>query len=298
MNRTFLLGMGAHKAGTTWLHSVLSALPEADFGDLKEYHVLDAIHEPTYRNFTVTGRKIAASWLRTMRGDPLGAGMRLRRRLQRDPEAYFDYFAGLLQGRVRLTGDITPTYASLSPQALLQIREGFARRGVTVKTAFLMRDPVERAWSAVRHGRRNKARRSEALPLSEEADLQNTFNQPKALLRASYDRTAASIRQVFSPEDSYFGLYETLFSAAEIDRLSTFLGCEISNPDFEKRVNVSPKGAPISPGLASAIAEEYRASYAFARQEFGAELIDRLWPSTVLLGGKPASVAGAGKGAS
>jgi hypothetical protein len=294
MNRTFLLGMGAHKAGTTWLHSVLAALPEANFGDLKEYHVLDAVHVPEYRNFQVDGRKVVSSWLRTLRGDPLGAAMRIRRRLQRDPEAYFDYFAGLLQGRTGLTGDITPTYASLSPEVLHQVRDGFARRGVTVKTVFLMRDPVERTWSAVRHNRRNKARRSEALPLSEEADLQMSFDQPRTRLRASYDLTAANIRQVFPPEDSHFGLYETLFTAAEIDRLSAFLGCEITDPDFGKRVNVSPKGAPISPDLAVAIAREYRASYDFARQEFGTDLIDRLWPSAALLGDPPAPAAGTG----
>lgn len=38
----FLLGVGAQKAGTSWLHQQLHKRPDADFGCLKEYHVHDA----------------------------------------------------------------------------------------------------------------------------------------------------------------------------------------------------------------------------------------------------------------
>jgi len=35
------------------------------------------------------------------------------------------------------------------------IQDGFERRGVTLKVIFLMRDPIQRCWSAVRMRRRN-----------------------------------------------------------------------------------------------------------------------------------------------
>ena len=38
----FLLGLGAQKAGTTWLHEQLQRRADTDFGVLKEYHVHDA----------------------------------------------------------------------------------------------------------------------------------------------------------------------------------------------------------------------------------------------------------------
>ena len=49
MNRTFLLGVGAMKAGTTWLHDYLAASPQCEPGVRKEYHVFDSLdleHEP------------------------------------------------------------------------------------------------------------------------------------------------------------------------------------------------------------------------------------------------------------
>ena len=42
----FLLGIGAQKAGTTWLHAQLNRRRDADFGFLKEYHVHDALTLP------------------------------------------------------------------------------------------------------------------------------------------------------------------------------------------------------------------------------------------------------------
>ena len=40
--RTFLLGVGAQKAGTTWLHKYLTASPQMVRGYRKEYHVFDS----------------------------------------------------------------------------------------------------------------------------------------------------------------------------------------------------------------------------------------------------------------
>lgn len=42
MPRTFLLGVGGHNCGTTWLHDDLSKSPQADMGVFKEYHAFDA----------------------------------------------------------------------------------------------------------------------------------------------------------------------------------------------------------------------------------------------------------------
>ena len=42
----FLLGLGAQKAGTSWLHAQLNRRRDADFGFLKEYHIHDALPLP------------------------------------------------------------------------------------------------------------------------------------------------------------------------------------------------------------------------------------------------------------
>ena len=40
--KVFLFGVGAQKAGTSWLHEQLHRRQDADFGFCKEYHILDA----------------------------------------------------------------------------------------------------------------------------------------------------------------------------------------------------------------------------------------------------------------
>ncbi len=39
----FLLGVGAQKAGTSWLHQQLHSRPDANFGFCKEYHIHDVL---------------------------------------------------------------------------------------------------------------------------------------------------------------------------------------------------------------------------------------------------------------
>ena len=97
----FLLGVGAQKAGTTWLHAQLDRRRDADFGFLKEYHVHDALTLPA-AGFSNRRRP---SWLkpRTWR----------RQRFLDRPERYYAYFAARLRRRgIRLTGDITPSTAA------------------------------------------------------------------------------------------------------------------------------------------------------------------------------------------
>ena len=46
MKKTFLLGIGAQKAGTTWLYQYLSEHPNCDFTLGKEYHALNWFYAP------------------------------------------------------------------------------------------------------------------------------------------------------------------------------------------------------------------------------------------------------------
>ena len=48
---TFLLGVGAQKAGTSWLHDQLQRRNDVDFGFLKEYHVFDALELERFASF-------------------------------------------------------------------------------------------------------------------------------------------------------------------------------------------------------------------------------------------------------
>lgn len=51
MKKTFLLGVGAQKSGTTWLYKYLSDNSNVSFGPLKEYHIWDGIYIKECANF-------------------------------------------------------------------------------------------------------------------------------------------------------------------------------------------------------------------------------------------------------
>ena len=81
----FLLGLGAQKAGTSWLHAQLNQRRDADFGFLKEYHIHDAFTLPA-AGFSGRSRRSLFK-PRTWR----------RQRFLDRPERYYAYFASLLR---------------------------------------------------------------------------------------------------------------------------------------------------------------------------------------------------------
>ena len=138
-NGTFVLGLGAQKAGSSWLHAQLNSRRDADFGFLKEYHIHDArtLPEAGFSN----RRKRSLIKPRTWR----------RQRFIAQPERYYDYFASLLRRPgIQLTGDITPSYSALSVGTLKDIKANFEQRQIGLRPVFLMRDPIERIISSQR----------------------------------------------------------------------------------------------------------------------------------------------------
>lgn len=226
--KVFLLGVGAQKAGTTWLYHYLRTAPGAFLGDTKEWHHWDALHLPESKHFDLRERRAdylpeALDLLRKATGRKRKHFF-LSRDFQRNPERYFDYFAAQLdQPGVQLTGDLTPAYAGLPSHVLAQIRDGFAARGIAVKVIFLMRDPVSRCLSAARMYRRlGRSIEGYDARLPESMALDAFLASPDTALRTRYDRTDRRLRAVFSDAMVYVGLYETMFREDELRRLGDF----------------------------------------------------------------------------
>lgn len=273
--KVFLLGVGAQKAGTTWLHDYLAAAPEADFGFAKEYHVFDALTLPDCVNFR---KRIARQTIRSLKKPAetwMAQGKVRRAAFLADPEMYFDYFARLLQqDGIRLTGDITPTYAGLSEETLTRIRDGFAARGITVRPVFLMRDPVERLQSMVRMSFRDRKIR----PSYEQETrmMRRKLATPGEQLRSDYAHTIRMLDTVFGTE-AFYEFYERLFADASIRRLCDHLGIAWRTADFGTRKNVSRTENDLTPEDRQVFAHRYRKVYGFCGQRFGQGLIDMVW---------------------
>lgn len=282
---TFVLGLGAQKAGTTWLHDYLGESEQFATGFRKEYHVLDALDpplEPHRRRYMLDMAAREVHRLeqgRSTRGGHLHAAAMLA-----DPGRYFDYFTGLLgQPGIRATGDMTPAYALLGPDRLRVARDGFAARGVRVLPVFLMRDPVDRVWSAARmYVQGVGAKKAEAEVTGDPLKrLRAHYDKESYELRTRYDRTLAALDEVFAPGECYVGFFETLFTRESTAALCAMTGLAHHDPPVERRSNATRRNheEQLPEETERMVAEHYAPVYAAVAARFPVTDLRSLWPS-------------------
>ena len=271
----FLLGVGAQKAGTSWLHQQLHRRNDADFGFLKEYHIHDALTIPALHRFRHMDVQLTKprSWLKPRSWR--------RQRFFADPRRYYDYFTWLLQrphrpGRtVRLTGDITPSYALLSAETLHKIHHQFQRRGIPVRPVFLLRDPIERIISSQRMKLRKQGQRDAA---TEVASLRRRVEKGQGL-RSNYSQTLKALDQAFGLDHCFIALFETLFEPNTYTALCHYLGIPYQEPDWQQRVNASATNNWIPEDLLAELGRQQANDFeAICRLLPGADF-HRLWPT-------------------
>jgi hypothetical protein len=252
--KTFILGLGAQKAGTTWLYDYLASSGRMATQRIKEYHIWDGLHIPGLEHLRVRPEKSES-----------GFANRVRFFMQQSPENYFTYFAYMMQQQGKaMACDITPMYSGLDRRVLGTIRTGFAERGIATKAVFLMRDPVERCWSAARMESRNAFGHT---GIDEDAVVQHALSRLSEL-RTRYDVTVAEIEAAFPASDIHLGIYEEMFEPASIGGLSAFLGVPVQQAHSERRLNVSEVATPISDAACARVAGHFRSVYAFAARRF------------------------------
>lgn len=277
---TFLLGVGAQKAGTTWLHDHLAASPQCVAGYRKEYHVLDALDLPSERwmhdRIAMRARREGR---RAVDGEPVDAHGLHRAAMLYDPELWVDYFLGLLSRdpAYRLTLDMTPAYGLLSAERLRWVREQFAVRGVRTVSVFLMRDPVDRIWSQLRM---EQSRRPERFPLDSATHVRELYAAPSYALRSRYEHTLTALDASFGPEDVHVGFYERLFTPEQVDAVSALAGIDPHPPQLEVRVNASPEASEQLPeATVREVARAFAPTYAAVAARFPQLDLAAVWPS-------------------
>jgi Sulfotransferase family len=244
-----LFGVGATKAGTSWLYEQLAAHPACHFRTIKELHYFNTMQggKPDAR---IREHRVEKDRLKARLAEvPTSEHARLRRRiadlrdwigvLSQRVEDMGAYHAYLLGGRgdQRVVGDVTPAYATLPRDVLHRM----ATSAQDVRFIYLMRDPVARMWSHVRM----LARRDNAAAFAEGAAA--TFDRvvmddPTMEQRGDYAGTLLRLRDAVAPERLLTMFSEDLMTPAGMARLWAFLGLTPVATDFAKRVH---EGAPL-----------------------------------------------------
>ena len=278
--KTFLLGAGCQKGGTTWLFRYLKESPQYVRGYMKEYHVFDALDlesEQLTRNRIMSKAEKALAAAR--QGEPVQAWVLHRMSMYANPELYYDYFSGLLKTRPegRVTADMTPDYGMLHVDRFRQIRAGFAARGVRTVSVFLMRDPVERIWSHIRmQAQRFPTMFDQPLPDA----LRDRHANPNYAMRTRYDQTIAALDAAFESDELYYGFYENLFTEARMREICSFVGIDFIRPEFDRRRNASEQPTdPIPEDTRRVVATHFGGVYDAVAARFPDVDLAALWPS-------------------
>lgn len=265
--KTFVLGLGAQKAGTTWLHEYLNAFDFSNFGLHKEYHVWDALFSDDCEEFKVTPSMLVEQESGALIANDASI---LRYSMQNFKGVYESYFANLLNENKWLTGDITPAYACLNSEQLFYIKSRIESMGMQVKVVFLMRDPFERCWSAVRMFKRNQN-----LSGSDDDYLKQLYRTNAFRFRTTYQETIAALEQVFDIEDVFYGFYENLFTKNSIESLSRFLCVTPNFAAIGQHYNISPKSETCRTDLQNEVVSFYQDVYAYCNKRF--PVTQELW---------------------
>ena len=271
--KTFILGIGAQKAGTTWLEAQLSKTNFFSNDQVKEYHVFNKLSYLSFeksQSLVLRKPKGGRSIKKDMNLIKKREAMRLR------PQLYFDHFDYIYcrDSAITHVSDITPDYAILPKKIFRIIKKGLEAKDFRIKIVFLMRDPVERAWSHLRMINRLKYEKQGAPKVSPEVEfeqLKKFHKRRLCTLRTRYQKTSSVIERVFPKKDIYYGFYETLFNQAEINRLTDFLEAPRLSPDFNQVVHASPKPQKSVEGmdeLVNNIRSFYDSTYRWAYERF------------------------------
>ncbi|MCM2562216.1 sulfotransferase domain-containing protein [Lutimaribacter sp. EGI FJ00015] len=251
--RVFVLGVGAQKTGTSWLHAYISNDKRANMGFQKEYHIWDAVHSDLCKEFRIPHKE----------AEGLNVSQYLRYCMQNIDGFYEGYFRSVLNGGAEITGDITPSYSVLDAEQLFELREKIIGIDAKIKVVFLMRDPVERCWSAVRMMKRQSPSQED-----DEAWLRKHYASERFIFRTKYEVTCENLKQVFDKSELYFGFYENMFEDENIARISNFLTIDPKTGLKSKSVNVSPKSGEISPELQAEVRDFYADTYDYCFAQF------------------------------
>jgi len=290
--------IGAARAGTGWLWSNLRRHPQVWTPPVKELHYFDRSREYPSTSFLaprspierMLARGYRRKFLRQFRTD-------LSRRkwdLVRWDFAYFlgrcddDWYRSLFapgEGRVR--GEATPAYAILEAPDVERIATLFP----CLRVVFVLRNPIERAWSHLRY-RYGPAIRTERMSIAAMCEF---VDSPGQALRADYSRTIEIWSRCLSDRRLHVAFHDDL--AADpgrfFERVCNFLGVDpglLAPSDLTPALNAGP-AAPIPPDLQRHLARRYQEPIRRLSDTYGAPPSHWLRSVEATIGKNPAGGA-------
>lgn len=260
------LGIGAQKAGTTWLHRMLSQHPDLWLPPIKEIHYFDRAHSKNHlsangqaSNLTRARSEAVARakyWVTQSKLAPEKMSERLRcldivgASLLTD-----EWYASIFEfaPRQAICGEITPEYALVNDAAIAHM----LRLKPELKFVFIMRDPVDRCWSALRmEDRRQRLGRAARL---------KRIRRPGFVAYSDYMKTILRYREFVAHDRLLLLFYDQVLHRPEeiLRETCNFLRVDFSSVEFKgisEKIHVGSQ-EDLEPELYDALRKSLRPIY-------------------------------------
>ncbi len=239
--RTLFIGLGAMKAGTSWVSDYLSGHPDVFHSPIKEMNFFNKLDQNPLSRM---GRDFRMLRMRSILLESASSYPPTRKKYEtlqtlaeldglETTNDYLCYFARRI-GRQSHFGEICPQYSLLPSRTYQRIAE----LGFETKLMFFMRDPTNRLASNIQHAlRRND--------FNIDQKINEISSDSLWYMRSDYMATLENFRKAKTllPIETF--VFEELFTTKAIARLCNFLGISYRTANFEKTVN-SSRGAKIT----------------------------------------------------
>ncbi|WP_208351218.1 sulfotransferase [Pseudaestuariivita rosea] len=242
---SLLYGIGATKAGTSWLHAYLQKHPDCAVPLMKELHYFDFLETGNHDGAMARLAGLRGTLSRDLEQAEKDRRAKLQRRLDEmdrwtavvsqssDTRApYVDFMRGLADARV--VADVTPAYATLSRDTLAEMA---ALNGGNTRFLYILRDPIDRLWSHIRMVLKRKAPDDPTQLADRILRRAEAGKEHLMLERSDYSAALAKLSDVVPDDRRLVLFFEELFTDATIRRICSFLEVDYMPAMLQRHVH-------------------------------------------------------------
>ncbi len=269
-DKTFVCGIGAQKAGTSFLANYFLRHSEFMMSDLKELHYFDAKYLPRLSgNFEVKFNNYISNLVQRLSlGQSINSKLlvalikRIEASNKNDYKSYFEYY---IRDNHLAFGEITPAYSMLNGGHFKKIVSMFPRH----KFIFLLRNPADRYWSQINYEIQSKKNN-----LNPIAIINESFKRKDYKLRSDYQRTIEELSSVVDHENICIEFYENIFSKsrgkATMEKISNFVGITFNENllNQNEKINTTNYKEVMDDELRQKIVKELSSTYKFILETY------------------------------
>jgi len=223
------IGIGAQRAGTSWLANNLRNHPDIYMPPIKEIHYFDRSEKyqsPNLPDNIILRIFQKDRWWR-IRFKPFIEAKGRNKKLWFSKYLFGKYndkwYLSLFDcaNSKKICGEITPSYSILDVQDIKKVYELMPN----VKILYIMHNPIDRAWSDFKHTVMRVSRKKR-IKLYNEKEVIAYLSSEGSFLRGNYVRTLNNWQSVFPKEQVFISYFDEIIKSPQnfILKIFNFLG--------------------------------------------------------------------------